>query len=120
MLNNYLIDIIIAMLNINASHNKLLYTIIYTLYKITTTSNSTLQKLTISKFKVLQSNENFVGVHNFFSQCRKISEMNYNFVSHCQKLCEMKYNFISQYRKFCGYRLCIPNFLKFTAVFCST
>ena len=38
MLNIYLIDIFIMMLNIIASYNKFLYAIINTLYKITTTS----------------------------------------------------------------------------------
>ena len=38
MLNNYIIDILITMLNIIASYNKLLYAIIITLYKITSTS----------------------------------------------------------------------------------
>ena len=37
MLSNYLIDIFITMLNIIASDNKLLYAIINTLYKTTTT-----------------------------------------------------------------------------------
>ena len=38
MLHNYLIDILIMMLNIIASYNKLLYAIINTQYKITTSS----------------------------------------------------------------------------------
>ena len=38
MLNIYLIDILIMMLNNIASYNKLLYAIINTLYKIATTS----------------------------------------------------------------------------------
>ena len=37
ILNNYLIDILVVMLNIIASYNKLLYPIINILYKITTT-----------------------------------------------------------------------------------
>ena len=37
MLNIYLIDIIITMLNIIASYNKRLYAIINTLYKVNTT-----------------------------------------------------------------------------------
>ena len=38
MLHNYLIEILIMMLNIIASYNKLLYTIINIEYEITTTS----------------------------------------------------------------------------------
>ena len=36
ILNNYLIDILVVMLNIISSYKKLLYPIIKTLYKITT------------------------------------------------------------------------------------
>ena len=71
------------MLNIIASYNKLLYAIINTLYKITTTSRI---NFAILKLKVFQSTENFEillggGDHNFVSQSRKICEVNYNFVS---------------------------------------
>ena len=44
VLNIYLIDILVVMLNIIASYNKLLYAIIYTLYKITTTSMINFEK----------------------------------------------------------------------------
>ena len=45
MLHNYLIEILIMMLNIIASYNKLLYTIINIEYEITTTSKINFAKI---------------------------------------------------------------------------
>ena len=97
MLNNYLIDILIMMLNIIAFYNKLVYTIINTLYKITTTSRINLRKLTILKFKVFQSTENFVGSWDItiLFLCRKICKVNYNCVPQSWKVWEVNYYFVS-------------------------
>ena len=89
MLNNYLIDILIMMLNIIASYNKLLYAIVNTLSKITTHLRSTFQKLTILKFKVFKCTENFVRWVTILSHSAE---------------------------NFAGHAPCIPNFLNFAAV----
>ena len=91
------------MLNFIASYNKLLYAIINTLYKITSTSMIPFGKLAILKIKVFQGIENFCTEfeywicdvnYNFVSQCRNFCEVNYNFVSQCRNFWEVNYNFV--------------------------
>ena len=85
MLNNYLIDILIIMLNIFGSYNKILNSIMNTLYKTTTTSSINLQKLIILKFKLFQSTETFDREnHTFVPRCRKFREVNFDFVIFCE------------------------------------
>ena len=59
MFSNYLIDILIMMLNIITSYYKLLYAIIYTLDKITTISRINFAKTHLFENWSFQSKEKF-------------------------------------------------------------
>ena len=97
MLNNYLIDILITMLNTIASYNKLLDTIINTLYKIATTSWINFAKTPFRNLKfprVPKILKILWGDRNSVSQWRIFCEVHWNFVSQCRKFWEVTYNFV--------------------------
>ena len=80
-----------------------------------------MQKLTILKYKILQSTENFEhfvwgGGTDFISQCRNLCEVNYNFVLVSKNL-RGELQFYLTVPKILPGTSCTPNFLNFAAVF---
>ena len=73
MLHNCLIDILIMMLNIIASYNKLLYAIINTLYKFTKTSRINFAKTHDFEIQIFQSTKDSVCACVFVCVCGGIT-----------------------------------------------
>ena len=118
MLNIYLIDILIMMLNIIASHNKLLYAIINTLYKITTTSMIKFAKARHLENKSFPEYRKF-WVPNLWSELQFcLSAENFGrwiaILSHSAENFERWITILSHsVENFVGYPPCIPKFLNF-------